>query len=138
MNERASASTIEAFVADTSTSPAVVVTAAPSTKPCTELSTRFVAMTAAIASDVPWPVNVLPPEDCALESAVERMTAAPVAATVRLAADIVASLTCAATALRTSLSTTTAPAPTDSDCVMFTPRGRIFVTGSGFQKPRSP
>ena len=61
-----------------------------STYALAELSIRFVVTTPVAASDVPWPVKELPPEEDAVLSALARMTACSTAAMSTLAAVTVA------------------------------------------------
>ena len=94
---------------------------------------RFVVTTPVAASDVPWPVNELPPEEDAVLSALARMTACSTALTNTLAAVTVALSMAARTWLRTSLSTTRPPIVVDGDCVMLNPCGKNSVANTGFQ-----
>ena len=101
------------------------------------LRTRFVVITPESASDVPWPVIELPPDESDVLSADERITACSFAVTLTFAAVTVALWMYAIVSPRTSLRTTMPAIPADGDCVRLKPEGRSSVPVTGFQKPRS-
>src|SRR6266511_3379969 len=152
------ASICERLSAVTTTSPpSAVVTKLSSTYAVASLSTRFVVMTPFAASDFPWPVIELPPDEEAVESAWARIKAdstassptAVVAENVGVlsagalipaalgAAFTIALKMYARVTLRTSFTTAIAPIADDGDCVMLNPVGRKLVSETGFQRPRS-
>ncbi len=97
------------------------------------LCTAFVAIVALTASEAPLPLNELPPEDVALESAVATMIAVSCADSDSEAAVSVTLARCASTVLRTSLSTTIPPTAVESDVETFRPCGISVVSSTGCQ-----
>ena len=102
-----------------------------------EPRTRLVAMMPLTASEVPWPLNELPPEELAVTSASARTTACSSASTVSASAVTSAKTIVAVTSLRTSFSTTAAAMPTDGEEVKLKPSGMYVVTPICFHQLRS-
>ena len=126
----------EALAAVTATSP-VAVSPAWSTSAAAPLRTRLVAIAPPAASEVPWPVNVLPPDEEPVTSVSASTVAASVALTVTDAAVTLRLRSVAWTSLRRSLSTTAPPMPVESELVKLMPCGTSSVPSTGFHRPRS-